>query len=694
MALVICVGAVAAFALAPGPAPLAQKEFGDQLFEAGDYARAADALRAAYRAAPSEELRFKLARALYGAGDFAGALETLETSERETVPAQSALRAEALASLGRFDEARRAAEAAGPAYAGRFALISARTYYAQGDYAQAESHLADALRASGEALGEAWLFRARVAFEQGAIDQARAAAKRAAEAGAESRAVEAVEIEALIRANDMKEALLRIESAALPGRKGLFDRRARADMDAQMEYLSGFLSASAGDYASAARVLRPVERHLEYELHGRLVLAAVKHGSGDAAQAEALYLDARRAASDDPITLDALAAFYADRGRTKEALEVVTALEKAAPDLGGLRRLAILSQTGDVDALADAARAMQADAPAPLFASAALFGATSAPARKDEESREKLEALAAAGAARANGDRKRATAAAKRLLPYADNNAAAQVLMGDLLTVTDGDGRARAHYEAATKLAPDAWAPVAGLVRLDVRAGAYRTAQARLEKRLEASGDAPRLDERMALARALRAQDKTGEAAAALTPVEAALGDRPDDALFYAALLSGAGDSERLAAFADRARRALPSAPQTVDILALAGLDEEAAAAARRSALADPGDPARLAAYRTAMARVGRSPEAESFLEALSHARRGKEAPDGEGAKEFVSLEGARRAYDRQPENPAAALQYGTMLRISGESGALAVLREACFWGAEAACAGLGREES
>ncbi|MEQ8934220.1 MAG: tetratricopeptide repeat protein, partial [Amphiplicatus sp.] len=244
LAIAASVGVASFLSMTSAREPLARTEFGDQLFEGGDYARAADALRAAYRAAPSEELRFRLARALYGAGDFAGALEALEASERETVPAQLALRAEAFASLGRFDEARRAAEAAGPDYAGRFALISARTYYAQGDYARAESHIADALRAGGEALGEAWLFRARIAFEKGVIDEARAAARRAAEAGAEPRAVEAIEIEALVRTGDMKEALKRIAGVALPARKGLFGGRARVDIDAQTEYLSGFASAA------------------------------------------------------------------------------------------------------------------------------------------------------------------------------------------------------------------------------------------------------------------------------------------------------------------------------------------------------------------------------------------------------------------------------------------------------------------
>ncbi|MEE2692503.1 MAG: tetratricopeptide repeat protein [Pseudomonadota bacterium] len=679
-------------ATAPTAPPLSPSALGDELYDAGDYRRAADALRAAYRETPTAELRFRLARALYGAGDFAGALEVLETRREAPTPQDSALAAETLLRLSRFDEARAAAEAAGSAYAGRFALIAARAYYAQGDHARAETHLAEALRSGGEAVAEAWLFRARVALEKGTPDEARASIKRALEAGAAESAAGALETEILIRAGETQAARAKLAKSAGPSRQRLFGRKARAAFDAQTEYLLGFADAADGDYANAARRLRAVEPWLTHQLHGRLILAAVKDGVGDSAQAEALYLDARRAAPGDPVALDAMAALHARAGRSREALEAAAALQTVSPQLGALRRLSVLARLDDVDGLLEAARSVETNAPAPPFASVALFGAGSAAARDDAANRPMLETLAAAGAARATGDAARAVKAAGALAPYTDN-AAALMLAGDLMVIAGDDRAARERYRAAAALAPAAWAPQAGLLRLDVRAGDYADARRRLETQVAVSetGEAGHFPERLALARLLRAQGEAKAATEILAPVAERLAASANDALTYAELLAAAGETKRLADFAGAVRRAHPAAPETVGVLALAGLDREAAAAARRAVLSSPGDPARIDAYRAAMARIGASADAESFIEALARARPEATAP---GTEKSVSREAAARAYYHDPADAAAAFQYGAALRAAGNPTAAAVLREACFHAAQAACAAANREET
>lgn len=668
----------------PGdPAPDADA-LGARLFEAGEYRRAAEALRLAMREAPSEERRMMLARALFAAGDYPGAIDALADPAGRAPPARTALRAEALARLGRYDEARDVAPDVTAAFPGRFSLIAARALHAQGDMAAAERELASALRHGGDALAEAWLFRARLALERGAHDEARAAARRAGEAGASARAVAAVEVEAMIREGRLDDARARL---APPGRPPLFGPRRKPRNDPQTDYLLAMADAAGGGYAKAARRLRALEQHLAQDPRGRLVLAAVKLGAGDAAQAEALYRDARRAAPRDPVALDALAAFLSRTGRTDEALAVAGALETAAPRLGRLRRLAILESAGETDRLVEAARAVRDAGPATAFASTAIFGAASDAARRDHGDRRRLEALAAAGAARASGEVAAIAAALEGIRQYTDDPAAA-VLAGDMAVLLGVDGEARTHYAAAAALAPSAWAPCEGLARLDIRAGDVAAARGRLgDAQTDERGEFKR---RLMLARALAMLGEAGRALEALSPVAGRLAVTGESALLYAGLLAEAGDPASLDMFAAAVRRASPASLHTAQVLTLAGRDAEAAAAARRALAGAPGDERARAVYLAAMQKIDRAQEAEDFLSAMARAHPPGSAPP----KESVSLEAARGAYGGDPGDARSALQYGTLLEQAENPQSGPVLREACFLGAVAACRPLQGEET
>lgn len=675
--LLVCavVGGAVILSRTDSPAPDADAR-GARLFEAGEYRRAAEALRLAMRESPSEERRMMLARALFAAGDYAGALEALAGAADRASPEQTALRAEALARLGRYDEARDVAREVTAAFPGRFSLIAARALHAQGDMAGAERELASALRYGGDALAEAWLFRARLVLERGAHDEARAAARRAGEAGAGVRAVSAVEIEAIIREGRLDEARSRL---APPGRPQLFSQRRSLRNDPQSDYLLAMVDAASGDYAAALRRLRPLEQHLARDPRGRLILAAARLGAGDVAQAEALYRDARRAAPRDPVALDALAAFLSQAGRTDEALTVAGALQTASPRLGRLRRLAILENAGETDRLVEAAREVRDAGPAPPFASTAIFGAASDAARRDHGDRRRLEALAAAGAAGASGEVAAIAAALEENRRYTDKPAAAS-LAGDMAVLLGRDGEARKHYAAAAALAPSAWAPREGLARLDIRAGDIAAVRGRLgEAQPDERGDYRR---RVMLARALVMLGETKAAAEALAPLANSLAFAGETAVLYAGLLAEIGDVSSLETFAAAVRRASPASLHAAQVLTLAGRDAEAAAAARRALAGAPGDEMARAAYLAAMRRTDRAQEAEDFLMALSRAHHLGSSPP----KESVSLETALGAYGGDPGNARSALQYGTLLEQAQNPQSGPVLREACFLGAIAAC--------
>ncbi|HRX37819.1 MAG TPA: tetratricopeptide repeat protein, partial [Parvularculaceae bacterium] len=184
-----------------GPAELARS-----LMQQGEYSRAADMLRAAYRARPSESLRMELARALLSSGDYEGALETLraDSLDSETSLARDYMRAEALIRMQRFDDAAELTSTmpAAERLNGRTLLILARAAYGLGDFDRAGALIGEALRAGGDALGEAWLLRARLAFDNNDLDAAKSALARAEEAEASPRSVAMLRIEVLIRAGD------------------------------------------------------------------------------------------------------------------------------------------------------------------------------------------------------------------------------------------------------------------------------------------------------------------------------------------------------------------------------------------------------------------------------------------------------------------------------------------------------------
>ncbi|MBB5519192.1 hypothetical protein [Amphiplicatus metriothermophilus] len=589
-------------ARAPDPA-----ERGLALLEAGDYVRAAESLRAAYRAAPSQELRLALARALIAAGDPGAALRALAEDAPES-SADDMLRAAALFHLGRYDEARAAAgaAAAGP-YAGRAALIAARVAHLEGARAEARAALARALRLGGEARGEAWLFRARLALEDGALAAARAAARRASEAGAGARAVEAVEIEALIREGDFGAA-----RAALRARE-----KRPGVSDPYTDYLHAMLAAAQDDAREAVRRAGAAEPFLTGEPRGRVFLALIRAWAGGRAQAEALFASAAARAPGDPLAGEAEARFFIEAGRPDAAERAARRLAAARPPearaTARLLLVEIAARRGALDAaFARALEGGQAGAPGPGPA-AMLLGPYAAPARAQSERRARSLAWLAAGDALAReSEAEEIAGALAALAPYADDPLT-DALAGALLLRAGDEAGARVRLEAAAA-APGFWAPLARLVAL-----APGEAGPRLDAFIAANPDhAPARLER---ARLLQAQGRAGAARDALAPAADGLAHDAAGARLYAALLDETGDEDGLQAFADALRRRDPAGAGTIAALAAAGRHEAAAGAARRALAAGAGDATTIAAYARAMREIGRGAEAAAFLRALAAGR-------------------------------------------------------------------------
>lgn len=644
---------------------------GERLMAAGDYARAVSAMRAAYREAPSPERRLALARALLGAGDYGGALDLLsrtEDGQGEPPPAYAGaarhIEAEALIRAQRFDEAAALAHALSDMAPGdgRASLVMARASYGVGARAAAEAHLRAALRAGGEALADAWLLRARLALDAQDVRLARSAIARAREAGAAESLAAALAVEAEIRAGalDRAEALIDARAAA----SGPARRR-----DARTEKLRAHIDMVRGDYRSAARRVRAISPWLFSEPQGTLFAALVHESDGDEAQAESLYLAALRTAPDDPLVLDAYAAFLTRSDRLETAPAMIDRLGAADPGAARFRRAALAQSAGQADALLSIVRAGGSPA-RPLSPSARVFGPHAAPAVMETEAAASLAVLFDAVSTLQDGEAGGLTPMAARLLAR-EGDAAAAVLAGELLLAAEDDRGALAAFERALSAEPAMHAGLAGLLRVHVRAGAPEGALERLD-----AAAAESLAARLLLARLYRHLGRGDVAASTLIPVSRMLLQQTDGALFFATLLNEQNAGRQLARFAGEMRRAQSAAPETAEILAMAGRPREAASAARAALLDAPADPARRALYAKLMAALGRETESAALLGALPHPA--PMAADGGGSTAFETL---RRGYLATPENAGAARRYADALLEAGErAAARRVRREGRFW--------------
>lgn len=662
------------------------------LMEKGEYSRAAETLRAAWRAEPTEPLRMELARTLLGAGENEDALEALrmEFSDPSFESAGDYLRAEALIRLRRFDQAAALAEAlaVGPAD-GRALLIAARAAYGAGRFEAAASLTGEALRAGGESLGDAWLFRARLALDANDFAAAKAVVARARESGAPAREIAAADIEGLIRSGDFTQA-----SAAISALEAK-TKRHDGPKDPLPDYLAALLEASRGDYVAAARGLRALDRWLDGLPNGPLLLAMVQDRAGDSAQAERRFRVLLAETPENPVVLAASLDRALAAGSLEEARQLVDrAGSRTSPATGGFLRLAYAQGTDDYDAAVAAAKTLAAT-PFPPSPAESVLGLHSEAARQDRVRYERARSLADGARVLMTGDA-RAAARAARQHDNSLSDPAMMAITGELYLAAGEDERAAAVFDRALTIAPNLVTALKGRVRVAVREGDLAYAETLLGDAVEASPDF--VAARELLARMFLVSDRPKDAAAVLAPVEEALFVWPDGALLYASALRDAGEDRMLVRFAQKLNRVHPADPATVTVLDLAGLYDAAAGAAREALLKAPQDIRLREAYRRLMKKAGRASESVSFLDALAErtpeeaahpGSDGREAhgpahASGNSAEENIgeanSLGASRRAYLAAPEDAFAISRFGSALARAGDiKESVRIMREACF---------------
>lgn len=579
---------------------------------------------AAYEAAPGERTALAYANALMAAGRNDDVRRFL-TAERSAVlddGAREALMLEAEFRIGDVAaaKARAAALAEGP-YAAYAALVDARLIYAAdaGQGAAAAERLRPAFGGGAAVEREAWLLRARIALDEGEEDFARAAARRAKDAGASEARVDAIAIEADIRAGRLDAAL-----SMLGQRTG-----AAGDIDIDARRLSGLVALKQGRPRDAAQAFDSIAFALEQTPRGDLLRALAKLAGSDRATAARLLDNSLRRAPADWVARDvavllAAARWLSDPAAGRTPLEeTLTALSAVAPRLGATRRIALARAEGDdwaafewMRAAADAETGEGPSVDAPETAIAFLLG-EGAPQGIDDPLWPKAEDLAAVRRLVDAGE------AAARIEPTA--------LAGEIVgSAVDLAIRAEALLRAGKAAAavrlfslsadrdPGAASAARGVWRAASAAGQPEAALPALRR--AARLNPANVDVRLDLASALEALSDIDGAVLALSPVAADVAQRPDAAATYIELLAAAGKSAALVDFARAVD--LSGDPMLAATGFAAGGAPELAANAYRAALGrNPGDGAAAAGYLSAMTALGRRKAAERFLSRLAPAR-------------------------------------------------------------------------
>ncbi len=677
-------------------------EQGAALLEIGAYNAAVKTLHAAYRIHPTAENRLKLARALHAVQDFYGVIAIVGEAPEPSLEMRL-YRAEAYARIHDFTAAEHEAEAlkAFPETQSAAAFILARVAYGRGEGDIAEALTMDVIRQSREHAREAWLFRARMALDANALKIATSAARRARETGAGEIATRALISEArFIRTGRPLEArrALGDPSHIRPVEKaGASDARPAP----QEAYLRALIAVSLDEPHELVRMIELARPWLKFEPRGPLRLAALQWRAGDNAVARAGAADYLRRAPGDSVANDLLAAIALDRGDAERAMEIAGDIAARDPALGAYRLFEAHRQLENRDAAF--ALVLSASATeAPLKFATAIEFLLGTPFQ-DERRRGAYSQLVQIANAEADG-----VVCGAGQDGYGQRDAVLSAMIGARALTRRCEERAAAFLDEALATAPDFTAALEWRTLADIQRGDLAAAGARLEGRLTSRPDD--LDAALFLA---RTEFLSGEAASArdrLGPFAPQLIERPEDALFYADLLSR-GESRRLRDFARMALRRAPDAPVTADLLERAGLLEDAAGARRAAMLADPEDPARVDRYVDAMIALSRRSAARSLLAEIQ-SRRGSEAvaaalrrlTGAQGQRSDLvkasppaspadRLLAARRAFEGDHRNPRAALAFARALEENGEAAAGA-FRIACFRGSPEACQALRESDS
>ncbi len=585
----------------------------------------ARAIGARWRLVKSDALALRYAEALAAAGLYDELLKELRDGGLLAADERARLlfASEAMLRQRRYDDANETARRDGDDP--WFSFIRARAHYALTPDAKAVfDDLQDALRGPDALAAEAWLFRARLALDVNDFETAAAAGRRAREAGAGERHVNAVAIESLIRTG---------EEAAAARLLAERNRQKRAD-DADAR-LAAMISLRQGDARAAARRLAAAGGK---DGPNDLLAALAKWRAGDIAQA---YAQAERElilAPQNWMALDLLAAIARDMGKGEEADRLIERLAASRPGLATVRRLRL--QT-DPDA-AYAALATLSGASDISGVGAALLGADADLPEALREATQGERALIALAAA----------LAANEVKAIDPDSVSAGGAVDPIVLTFGGAGyealgewaKADEMYVRASVVAPDFFRPVMNAADLARRRGANSRAIKLLSRFAEAHPD--HVEARLALARAYEAAADFNAAADAYARIAPEiLFASPEAARAYAAAATQAGRTAREAMLIAAAAGAT-DAKILGETLFIAGDDEGAAAALRKALIADPANQEIARRYVEAMTRLGRGDDAQSLLKAIKNQASAGAAVEESGADKN---ENARNKVKNQP---------------------------------------------
>jgi tetratricopeptide (TPR) repeat protein len=588
----------------------------------------ARAIGARWRASRNAALGAEYARALIAAGLYDELLT--EISERGLFKGDAVgaalYRTEAALRQGRYEEALQSG-GEGSAFENPYlAYARARAAYAlTGDPSAVAEDLARALRGPAELTADAWLFRARLALDANDFETAEAAARRAAEAGADQRSVEAVSIEKSVRAGDLQSAATRL-AARMKSAKGAAAGKLENDFR-----LAAMVNLKAGDAESAVRLVEEGRLAGAMDASARLLAALAKWMGGDEAQAYTLASGVLAASPENWTAIDLAAAIARDLGRNDEADALLERLAARRPALALARRYGDGVPSTDHDEAFAQFSGLDDDLASGGVAAALLGADRNMPALIKEPGASVRMAARLAKSINENdarGMRKAALAAVD-----GGGGVLTIALAGEAFRRIGDFDRADDAFARASAAEPGFFAPLGARVRLFVDRGNRPAAIGLLREflvvnpvNLEALVAMAILEEESGAARAAAASFSS------LAPKEVFADEAAAIHYARAALKTGPAALELML---ERARENATSMRLLGRIYSAVGDDERAAAAFRLALIADPADLEVPGEYFAAMERLGRGDEARTLLAEIVRRR-----PDARGAGDALAAAG------------------------------------------------------
>jgi tetratricopeptide (TPR) repeat protein len=588
----------------------------------------ARAIGARWRMSRDAALGAEYARALIAAGLYDELLT--EISEKglfkgDTVGA-ALYRTEAALRQGRYEEALQSG-GEGSAFENPYlAYARARAAYAlTGDPFAAAEDLARALRGPAELTADAWLFRARLALDANDFETAEAAARRAAEAGADQRSVEAVSIEKSVRTGDLQSAATRL-AARMKDAKGAAAGKLENDFR-----LAAMVNLKAGDAESAVRLVAEGRLAGAMDANARLLAALAKWMGGDEAQAYSLASGVLAAAPENWTAIDLAAAIARDLGRNDEADALLGRLTARRPALALARRYGDGVSSTDLDEAYAQFAVLDEDLASGGVAAALLGADRNMPALIKEPGASVRMAASLAKAINENDARGMRKAALAAVDGYGGILTIA--LAGEAFRRIGDFDRADDAFARVSAAKPGFFAPLGARARLFVDRG-NRAAALGLLREFLAVNPANR-EARLAMA-ILESESGAAQAAVAsfssLAPEDVFADEAAAVSYARAALQAGPAALERMLAHATAG-----ATPKRLlgRIYSVIGDDERASAALRLALIADPAGDELPGEYFASMERLGRGEEAKTLLAEIVRRR-----PDARGAGDALAAAG------------------------------------------------------